>query len=153
MNNLIFGNEGFSYYETICGGAGATPQGPGADAVHTHMTNTAITDPEILESRYPVRLHEFAIRIQSGGGGKHVGGAGIRRELEFLEPVSVSFITQHRTQGPYGLAGGAAGQPGKQYLMEPSGRREWLPPIGAKHLNAGDRLVLETPGGGGYGRS
>ena len=153
MNNLIFGNEAFSYYETICGGAGATPQGPGADAVHTHMTNTAITDPEILESRYPVRLHEFAIRIQSGGGGKHIGGAGIRRELEFLEPVSVSFITQHRTQGPYGLAGGAAGQPGKQYLMEPSGRREWLPPIGAKHLNAGDRLVLETPGGGGYGRS
>ena len=123
MNNLIFGDDTISYYETICGGAGAGPGFDGASAVHTHMTNTAITDPEILELRYPVTLRRFAIRTGSGGRGQGRGGNGVIRELEFLAPLSVSLLTQHRTTAPYGLAGGQAGKPGVQYLIRGGRRR------------------------------
>ena len=115
------------------------------------MTNTAITDPEILEVRYPVRLHTFAIRRNSGGKGLHPGGCGIRRELEFLEAVSLSLITQHRSTGPYGIGGGEAGTPGSQWLIHRDGSKEPLPSIGGRQLQEGQRLVLETPGGGAYG--
>ncbi len=151
MNNLIFGNEKVSYYETICGGAGAGPTFHGAHAVHTHMTNTAITDPEILEWRYPVRLRQFAIRSGSGGKGAYRGGDGVIRELEFLAPLAVSLLTQHRTAGPYGLHGGQPGSPGKQILIAAHGHSQELPPLASIDVNPGDRLRVETPGGGGWG--
>lgn len=151
MNNLIFGNDRISYYETVCGGAGASAQGAGADAVHTHMTNTAITDPEILENRYPVRLHQFEIRHGSGGDGKHKGGDGIVRTLEFLEPLALSLLTQHRKSGPYGMNGGMAGQTGRQRLVRQAGDEVELASICGMEVLPGDRLILETPGGGGYG--
>jgi 5-oxoprolinase (ATP-hydrolysing) len=151
MNNLIFGNERFSYYETICGGTGAGPGFDGADAVHSHMTNTAITDPEILEWRFPVRLERFAVRKNSGGQGECTGGNGIVRELVFTEPVSLSLLTQNRTQGPYGLNGGQAGQPGEQHLAKRTGEIKELPSVAQEELEPGDRLIMKTPGGGGWG--
>lgn len=151
MNNVIFGNDHFGYYETLCGGAGAGPGFDGASAVHTHMTNTAITDPEILEWRYPVRLERFEIRRGSGGDGEFRGGDGARRELLFLEPVQLSLLTQHRSAGPFGVAGGAPGEPGRQWLLRGDGRREQLTASDAKDLESGDRLLIETPGGGGWG--
>jgi 5-oxoprolinase (ATP-hydrolysing) len=153
MNNVIFGNSGFGYYETIAGGAGAGPDFDGGDAVHTHMTNTRITDVEVVESRYPVRVRRFAIRRGSGGGGRRRGGDGVVRELEFLEAVEVSIISQRRLFPPYGLAGGEAGKPGRN-LVRRHGQREWeeLPPIVTFEAAPGDVLRIETPGGGGYGR-
>jgi 5-oxoprolinase (ATP-hydrolysing) len=152
MNNLIFGNERFGYYETIGGGAGAGPTFDGASGVHTHMTNTRITDPEILEQRYPVRVERFALRRGSGGAGRFRGGDGIVREIRLLEPVSVSIVSQHRTVAPYGLNGGGAGQVGRQWLVRASGARVDLAAIDACEAGCGDRLVIETPGGGGWGR-
>ena len=151
MNNTLFGNARFGYYETVCGGAGACLGHPGASAVHTHMTNTRITDPEILEHRYPVRLHRFAIRRGSGGAGRFRGGDGAVREIEFLAPVSLSLLTQHRVEAPYGLEGGEPGERGRQTLIRAHGGREVLPPSAAREVEAGDRLLLETPGGGGFG--
>jgi 5-oxoprolinase (ATP-hydrolysing) len=151
MNNLIFGNAAFGYYETICGGCGATAEGPGASAVHSHMTNTLITDPEILELRYPVRLRRFEIRAGSGGAGRHRGGDGVTRELEFLAPVSLSLVTQRRVEGPEGLAGGFSGAPGRQWLERRDGSVEPLGSIAGAELEAGDRLLVKTPGGGGWG--
>ena len=151
MNNLVFGDESFSYYETICGGSGATETAPGASAVHTHMTNTAITDPEILEHRYPVRLRRFEIRAGSGGHGKRQGGDGVVREIEFLRQSQLSLLTQRRASGPYGMAGGSAGKPGKQYLVSKSGKQELLLPLDCRNVQPGDRLVIKTPGGGGWG--
>ncbi|MCD4748094.1 MAG: hydantoinase B/oxoprolinase family protein [Thermoanaerobaculales bacterium] len=151
MNNLSFGNENFGYYETVGGGSGAIDAFDGADGVHTHMTNTRITDPEILEHRYPVRLHRFAIRRGSGGAGKRRGGDGLIREIEFLEPLSVAFLGQHRLDGPYGMAGGSAGAVGRQRIIRANGRQEELDAIGACDVEAGDRIVLETPGAGGFG--
>ncbi|MDG1891721.1 MAG: hydantoinase B/oxoprolinase family protein [Verrucomicrobiota bacterium] len=151
MNNLIFGNERISYYETVGGGAGATRESNGADAVHTHMTNTAITDPEILERRYPVLLRRFQIRQDSGGRGLKCGGNGILRELEFLDTVSLSLITQHRNAGPYGLQGGEPGKPGRQRWIRRNKTVKELPAICGLELAPGERLILETPGGGGYG--
>jgi 5-oxoprolinase (ATP-hydrolysing) len=151
MNNVLFGNQRFGYYETIGGGSGAGPGFAGADAIHTHMTNTAITDPEILELRYPVRLERFAVRRGSGGAGRFRGGDGARRELVFLEPASLSLLGQHRRSGPYGLAGGEAGKPGRQWLERAGGEVEELHGIDERELAAGDRLVVETPGGGGWG--
>ncbi|MBT5708086.1 MAG: 5-oxoprolinase, partial [Verrucomicrobia bacterium] len=153
MNNLIFGNDRISYYETIAGGAGAGPGFHGAHAVHTHMTNTGITDPEILERRYPVSLKRFAIRADSGGRGRFSGGNGVIRELEFLEPVQVSLLTQHRLVSPYGIKGGEAGQPGIQTLIRRDGEREFLSPTSSPALAKGDRLLIETPGGGGWGKA
>jgi len=146
MNNFLFGDETFGYYETICGGSGAGPGYDGTSGVHTHMTNTAITDPEILEHRYPVRLHRFALRSGSGGKGKWQGGDGIMREVEFLAPLHVSLLTQHREIEPYGMDGGECGTRGKQFLNGIP-----LPGITAFVVKAGDRLLIETPGGGGYG--
>ncbi|MEX2580551.1 MAG: hydantoinase B/oxoprolinase family protein [Verrucomicrobiales bacterium] len=146
MNNFLFGDDSFGYYETIGGGAGAGDGHDGASGLHTHMTNTAITDPEILEQRYPVRLRRFALRPGSGGKGRWTGGNGIVREVEFLRPLHVSLLTQHRAAGPYGLAGGRDGAPGKQTL-----NGKILPGIAAFSVDPGDRLVIETPGGGGYG--
>jgi len=151
MNNTLFGNPSFGYYETVCGGAGACLGHPGASAVHTHMTNTRITDPEILEHRYPVRLHRFAIRRGSGGAGRFRGGDGAVREIEFLAPASLSLLTQHRIEAPYGLEGGAPGERGRQTLIRTTGEREVLPPSAAREVGPGDRLLLETPGGGGFG--
>jgi 5-oxoprolinase (ATP-hydrolysing) len=151
MNNTLFGNDRFGYYETVCGGAGAGPGFPGASAVHTHMTNTRITDPELLERRYPVRLDRFAIRRGSGGAGHYRGGDGVTRELTFLAPCSLSLLTQHRLTAPYGAAGGHPGQPGSQTLLRASSPADPLAPIDARDALPGDRLILQTPGGGGWG--
>lgn len=151
MNNLLFGNDTFGYYETIGGGSGAINGFAGASAVHTHMTNTRITDPEILEFRYPVRLEKFAIRRNSGGKGKWNGGDGIIREITFLEPVSLTVLAQHRLQAPYGMAGGKAGLTGKQQLIRADGRVEELSGTAGAAVEQGDRVVIQTPGGGGYG--
>ncbi len=148
MNNVTFGNERFGYYETIAGGAGATPKRAGASAVHTHMTNTRITDPEVLESRYPVRLIQFSIRRGSGGGGRFPGGDGVTREIEFLEPMRLSILSERRERAPFGLAGGGAGALGVNRL---NGRT--LPGKASVDVTAGDVLRIDTPGGGGFGSS
>ena len=153
MNNLIFGNRHCSYYETIGGGAGAGPNFPGADGIHTHMTNTGATDPEILESRFPVRLVQFAIRKNSGGQGRYPGGNGLIRQLTFIQPVQVSLLTQHRVHPPLGAAGGQPGKTGSQTILRQDGSVETLPPTASPALNAGDSLLIKTPGGGAWGQS
>jgi 5-oxoprolinase (ATP-hydrolysing) len=150
MNNVTFGDANFSYYETICGGCGAGPGFNGADAVHSHMTNTRITDPEVIEHRYPVRIERFSIRRGSGGVGRFRGGDGVVRELCFLAPMSVAILSQHRNTGPAGLAGGGAGRPGRQRLLRAGGERD-LGAIDSTAVTPGDHLVIETPGGGGFG--
>jgi 5-oxoprolinase (ATP-hydrolysing) len=150
MNNLIFGNDRFGYYETIAGGAGAGPGFDGADAVHTHMTNTRLTDVETLEARYPVRVRRFGIRRGSGGAGRWRGGDGVVREIEFLEPLSVSIISSRRTTRPYGLHGGAPGAAGRNVLVR-GGIEIELASSSSFDALAGDVLRIETPGGGAYG--
>ena len=152
MNNLLIGDETFGYYETIGGGSGATAAGAGADAVHTHMTNTRITDPEVLESRLPIRLHRFAIRRGSGGAGTHRGGDGMIRELEFLRPLTVSLITGRRTTCPYGISGGESGKAGKNQWVSGAQITD-LPPAVTLDVARGDRLIILTPGGGGWGNA
>jgi 5-oxoprolinase (ATP-hydrolysing) len=169
MNNLSFGcggtdsetgevTKGFGYYETICGGAGAGADWDGASAVHTHMTNTRITDPEILEKRYPVILHEFSIRHGSGGAGLHWGGDGCVRDIEFLVPLQVSILSDRRITAPYGLAGGEDGQRGENIWIRKdpvtgSTRRIALGPRKTSQFGPGDRIIISTPGGGGWGVS
>jgi 5-oxoprolinase (ATP-hydrolysing) len=152
MNNFTFGNARHQYYETLCGGAGAGPGFDGASAVHTHMTNSRLTDPEVLEQRYPVRVRRFAIRHGSGGAGRWRGGDGVVREIEFLEPMTAAILSNRRRVPPFGLAGGAAGAAGRNYVVRADGRSEELPATATVTLAAGDRFVIETPGGGGYGR-
>lgn len=152
MNNLLVGDDTFGYYETIGGGAGATASYPGADAVHTHMTNTRITDPEIIESRLPMRLVRFAIRRGSGGSGRYRGGDGMIREIEFLKPLQISMITSRRTTSPYGIDGGEPGQSGQQFLIR-NGSETKLDASFSIEVQPGDRLRIETPGGGGFGDS
>jgi len=152
MNNVVFGDATRSHYETVAGGAGATIGADGASGVHVHMTNTAITDPEILELRQPVRLERFCLRQGSGGSGSWSGGDGVEREYLFEEALSVSVITQRRTEGPEGIAGGQAGQPGKQLLIRADGSREKLGSVDQFEAKPGDRLLLLTPGGGGAGQ-
>ena len=123
----------------------------GASGVHTHMTNTRITDPEVLEHRYPVRLHRFAIRTGSGGAGRWRGGDGLIREIEFLAALEFSILSQHRASAPFGMAGGGDGAVGRQVDHRADGSRQELEGIDGCNVPAGDRLVLETPGGGGYG--
>jgi 5-oxoprolinase (ATP-hydrolysing) len=154
MNNVLIGDSSFGYYETIGGGSGATPAACGASGVHCHMTNTRITDPEIYESRYPVRLLRFAIRRDSGGNGKHRGGDGLIREIEFLRPLTVSLITNRRgDQKPWGIDGGQPGSAGRNTLTTADGDRHDLPPATTFAVQAGDSLRIETPGGGGYGKA
>ncbi len=151
MNNVLFGNSRFGFYETICGGAGAIDGLAGADGVHTHMTNTRLTDPEVLEARYPVRLVQFGLRRGSGGVGCWRGGDGIVREFEFLEAVDLSLLTSRRGEfAPYGVAGGLPGKVGCNWLIR-NMNSERLSSSCHRSLQPGDRLRLETPGGGGYG--
>ncbi len=149
MNNLLFGNANFGYYETICGGTGAGIGYHGYSGIHQHMTNTKITDPEELERRYPVRLNRFEIRKNSGGKGQWRGGDGVIRELEFLEDVEITIIAQHRVEAPYGIAGGKDGKIGKQYIIRANGKQEQLAGIDSCFCAEGDKIVIETPGGGG----
>jgi 5-oxoprolinase (ATP-hydrolysing) len=151
MNNLVFGDDTFGYYETVAGGAGAGPGFAGADAVHTHMTNTRATDPELLEHRFPVRLERFAVRRGSGGAGMHRGGDGVVRELQFLRPLSLSLLSQHRSEGPYGMAGGRPGKRGHQRIIRANGEVVEVAGVDGCDVETGDRLILETPGGGGWG--
>jgi 5-oxoprolinase (ATP-hydrolysing) len=151
MNNFTFGNARYQYYETICGGAGAGPGFHGASAVHTHMTNSRLTDPEVLEQRYPVLVRRFAIRRGSGGAGRWRGGDGVVREIEFLEPMQAAILSNRRRVPPAGLAGGSPGACGRNYVLRADGRREELKATAAVDLAVGDRFVIETPGGGGYG--
>lgn len=150
MNNFLFGNEQFGYYETIGGGVGAGNGFDGRSAVHQHMTNTRITDPEQLERKYPVRLLEFGIRQGSGGTGRWRGGDGIVRKLEFLAPLQVTLLGQHRRYAPYGMAGGEDGHCGR-HMHFSNGVMNELPGICSLKVHAGDVLTIETPGGGGYG--
>jgi 5-oxoprolinase (ATP-hydrolysing) len=152
MNNLMMGNDSYSYYETICGGCGAGPATNGASGVHHHMTNTRITDPEILEHRYPIRLLEFSIRKKSGGRGAYRGGNGVVRILEFTEESTVSLLSQHRIIRPYGMQGGKPGKRGRQHVVRAGGGREKLNGIDGFLAHPGDRLVIKTPGGGGWGK-
>ncbi|MET8584400.1 hydantoinase B/oxoprolinase family protein [Streptomyces collinus] len=152
MNNVTFGNERHQYYETVASGSGAGPDFPGADVVQTHMTNSRLTDPEILEWRLPVRLEEFAVRRGSGGAGRRRGGDGAVRRIRFLEPMTVSTLSQHRRVPPYGMAGGEPGALGANRVERTDGTVTDLGGSGSTDVGAGDVLVIETPGGGGYGR-
>lgn len=152
MNNFLFGNSTFGYYETIGGGTGASPLGPGAHAVHSHMTNTRLTDVEVLESRYPVRLAQFAIRRGSGGKGFYPGGDGMVREIEALDNLEVSLVTSRRGSSvPFGLDGGDPGSAGENWLIDPDGNATQLPSACQLSIRAGDRIRILTPGGGGFG--
>ena len=152
MNNFTFGNEQFQYYETICGGAGAGPAFAGCSAVQTHMTNSRLTDPEVLEWRFPVRLDDFRIRRGSGGAGLHTGGDGTERRVRFLAPMTAVILSNRRRVAPFGLAGGKAGALGVNWV-ERAGKKE-RETFGARHqaqMNPDDVFVIQTPGGGGYG--
>jgi 5-oxoprolinase (ATP-hydrolysing) len=162
MNNFTFGNDRHQYYETISGGSGAgvtdvaagsaAQSGfDGTDVVQTHMTNSRLTDPEVLEFRYPVRLESYAIRPGSGGRGRWQGGNGGTRRIRFLEAMTASILANSRRIPPFGLAGGEAGQPGRNWVERSNGAREALPHLGSVEVQAGDVFVIETPGGGGFG--
>ncbi|CAK9224540.1 unnamed protein product [Sphagnum troendelagicum] len=151
MNNLTFGDKTFGYYETIGGGSGAGPTWQGTSGVQCHMTNTRMTDPEIFEQRYPVLLHKFGFRENSGGAGKHKGGDGLIRDIEFRRPVTVSILSERRVHAPRGLAGGKDGARGKNLLLKRDGRYLYLGGKNTVHVKAGERLQILTPGGGGWG--
>ena len=151
MNNFTFGNEQYQYYETICGGSGAGKNFQGTDAVQTHMTNSRLTDPEILESRYPVLVSSFSLRKGSGGKGKYCGGDGVTRAIRFLEPMEAAILSGNRLNAPFGIAGGEAGKPGKNYLQKADQEIISLDSNDQVQVSAGDTIILETPGGGGYG--
>ncbi len=151
MNNLNFGNARYQYYETICSGSPAGPGFPGTDAVHTHMTNTRLTDPEVLEFRYPVVLEDFHIRTGSGGRGKWNAGDGVRRTIRFLETMECTILSGHRRVQPFGLAGGEPGQIGENWVRRTDGRMERLQGADATTLYAGDAVIIQTPTAGGYG--
>jgi 5-oxoprolinase (ATP-hydrolysing) len=152
MNNFTFGNDNFGYYETIGGGAGAGNGWHGQSGVHTHMTNTRITDPEILERRYPVMLREFSIRNNSGGSGIYSGGNGLVREVEFLEPLNTAILSERRVHQPYGLNGGEPGRCGRNLFIRNDGSKLHLGGKNEISAEPGDRIRIETPGGGGYGK-
>jgi 5-oxoprolinase (ATP-hydrolysing) len=153
MNNFTFGNERYQYYETVCGGSGAGPDFDGTDAVHTHMTNSRLTDPEVLEWRFPVLLESFAIRRGSGGAGRHRGGDGAVRRIRFREAMTAAILSGHRRVPPYGLAGGAPGALGRNWVERVDGRIERFGGTHAIEMAPGDVFVIETPGGGGYGKA
>ena len=151
MNNFLFGDASFGYYETIGGGTGATAEGAGEDAVHSHMTNTRLTDVEVLEKKYPVRLVRFGIRRGSGGAGRNAGGNGLIRQVQALRPLEVSLVTSRRTTAPFGLAGGEAGKPGENWLVRVEGERVRLSSSVQISIGVGESILIETPGGGGMG--
>jgi 5-oxoprolinase (ATP-hydrolysing) len=151
MNNFTFGNAEYQYYETICGGCGAGSGFDGASAVHSHMTNSRLTDVEVLERRFPVRVRRFAIRPGTGGAGRFRGGDGVVREIEFLVPMQGSILSNRRRTVPFGLDGGGAGAPGRNTIVRASGRTEELRAATEMTFEPGDRLIVETPGGGGFG--
>jgi len=153
MNNFTFGNETYQYYETVCGGSGAGPDFDGTDAVHTHMTNSRLTDPEVLEWRFPVLLEDFRIRRGSGGQGRHRGGDGTVRRIRFLEPMTAAILSSHRKVAPFGAAGGGAGALGRNWVERADGSRLELSGTDKAEVGPGDVFVIETPGGGGYGRA
>ena len=152
MNNFTFGNEDHQYYETIAGGSGAGPNHDGTNAVQTHMTNSRLTDPEILETRLPVRLDQFAVRTGSGGPGAHKGGDGVIRAVTFLEPMRANILANRRRVAPKGIEGGADAQAGRNWVERTDGSVEMLSATAYAEVGPGDRFVIETPGGGGFGR-
>jgi len=151
MNNLTFGDARLQYYETIAGGAGAGPDFDGCDAVQTHMTNSRLTDPEILEAQFPVLVVEFAIRRGSGGAGRHHGGDGIVRRLRFRSALSGALLANHRRIAPFGVAGAADGAPGAAQIRRVDGSVEHLGATARFEVAPGDELTILTPGGGGFG--
>jgi len=152
MNNITIGDESWGYYETVAGGSGAGPDWHGIGGVHTHMTNTRITDPEILELRYPIILNRFCLRDdKSGGSGTYKGGEGVHRELLFRKPVTLSVLTERRTLQPYGMAGGQPGKRGENLLFKTDGRIVNLGSKTAVDIETGEIFSMKTPGGGGYG--
>ena len=157
MNNLTFGNERYQYYETICSGspAGRLEDGTGfagTDAVHVHMTNSRLTDPEVLEMRYPVVLEDFHIRAGSGGGGAHPAGDGTRRIIRFLERMDCAVLSSHRTRPPRGLEGGGDGEVGVTQVRRADGTLETLAACDQTVLEAGEAVIVTTPTAGGYGK-
>ena len=158
MNNLTIGGvdprtgEPFAYYETIAGGMGARPTKDGVSGVHTHMTNSLNTPAEALEYAYPLRVRKYSLRPGSGGGGKHRGGDGIVREVEVLADAEVTLLADRRSRGPYGLAGGPDGAPGRAEIIHADGTAQELPGKFNVRVRKGDRVRIETPGGGGWGK-
>ena len=153
MNNFTFGNETYQYYETISGGSGAGPDFDGASVVQTHMTNSRLTDPEVLEWRFPVRLEEFRVRRGSGGAGRHRGGDGGERRVRFLEPMTAAMLANHRRVPPFGMAGGAPGDVGRNWVERVDGMREDFGATFKVEMKEGDVFVIQTPGGGGFGKA
>jgi 5-oxoprolinase (ATP-hydrolysing) len=153
MNNFSFGDQRHQYYETVCGGTGAGPGFAGASAVHCHMTNSRLTDVEVLEMNFPVRVERFAIRRGSGGQGRHGGGDGVVRRIRFLAPMDGNLLALRRRVPAFGLEGGGPGLPGRQAIERADGSTEALPGIAEFRLDTGDIFVLETPGGGGFGQA
>ncbi|MGB3766006.1 MAG: hydantoinase B/oxoprolinase family protein, partial [Phormidesmis sp.] len=156
MNNFTFGNDQYQYYETICGGSGAGIHFDGTgfagtDAIQTHMTNSRLTDPEVLETRFPVLLKEFSIRNSSGGTGQYPGGNGVIRHLQFREAMTANLLSSRRTTKPFGLDGGESGQSGDAKLYRQDGTQQLLESTATADVCPGDGIVIRTPGGGGYG--
>ncbi len=152
MNNFTFGSDRHQYYETICGGSGAGIDFDGTDGVQTHMTNSRLTDPEVLETRYPVLLESFSLRPDSGGKGKHSGGNGVIRRIKFLEPMTANILSGHRFVPPFGLNGGEAALVGRNWIQRQNGTQESLDSTATAEMQPGDVFVIETPGGGGFGQ-
>lgn len=151
MNNFTFGNQCHQYYETIAGGSGAGPDFDGTSAVQTHMTNSRLTDPEVLEARFPVMLESFAVRIGSGGTGAHNGGDGVIRRIRFREAMIANILANRRRIAPFGLSGGHEGAAGRNWVERADGDVEAFGATETVAMNAGDVFVIETPGGGGFG--
>ena len=151
MNNFTFGNQHYQYYETICGGSGAGVNFDGTDAVHTHITNSRLTDPEVLETRYPVLVESFSLRPDSGGKGQHSGGNGVIRRIRFLEPMTANILSSHRLVQPFALNGGEPGKVGHNWIERQDGTQENLNSTATVEMQPGDVFVIETPGGGGFG--
>jgi 5-oxoprolinase (ATP-hydrolysing) len=152
MNNFTFGDDRYQYYETICGGSGAGPDFDGASAVQTHMTNSRLTDPEILENRFPILVERFSVRRGSGGEGRHRGGDGAVRVIRFRQPMTAAILANRRSTAPFGLAGGGDGKPARNYVRRADGEIVELGATDRVEVRAGDAFIIETPGGGGFGR-
>jgi 5-oxoprolinase (ATP-hydrolysing) len=153
MNNFTFGNDRYQYYETVSGGTGAGPGFDGTDTVQSHMTNSRLTDPEVLEWRFPVRIEGHLIRAGSGGKGKWRGGNGATRRVRFLEPMTAAILSGHRIVPPYGMSGGAPGDVGRTWVERSDGTRAELTYADETQMGTGDVFVIETPGGGGFGNA